>query len=245
MRDPNLLPAALVAGLALAAAGAASAGPPYATDDPAPTDRGHWEIYGFTGGQHGAGASSGASGLDLNYGGAKDLQLTAVIPAEFQSSGRPRWQAGDVELAAKYRLLHQDGPAGIDLAVFPRVFLPTAADRHGDRRASLLLPLWAGRDLGAWSVFGGGGYTFNPAGRDFWQGGLAVTHAFGERLDIGLEGFRQGADIAGAKPISRLGLGAAYRLTEHYSLLSAVSPTVENRREAGRYGFYVALKADY
>lgn len=245
MRVPKLLPIALVAGAALAAAGGASAGPPYATDDPAPTDRGHWEIYGFTGGRHGSRATTGAAGLDLNYGGAKDLQLTAVIPAEFQSSGRPRWQSGDVELAAKYRVLHQDGPARIDLAVFPRIFLPTAADRHGDRRASLLLPLWAGRDLAGWSVFGGGGYTINPGGRDFWQGGVAVTHAFGERLDLGLEGFRQGPDTTGAKPFSRIGLGAAYRLTEHYSLLGAISPTIENAQEAGRYGFYLSLKADY
>ena len=32
---------------ALAAAGPAWAGPPFVTDDPEPTDLGHWEIYDF------------------------------------------------------------------------------------------------------------------------------------------------------------------------------------------------------
>ena len=53
-----------------------SAGPPYQTDDPEPTDLRHWEIYNFidVDGRHGD--LDGAAGLDVNYGAAKDLQLT-------------------------------------------------------------------------------------------------------------------------------------------------------------------------
>jgi hypothetical protein len=64
---------------------------------------------------------------------------------------------GNVELAAKYRFLHQD-TVGWDVAVFPRVFLPSGSGIVGDNRASLLLPVWVQRDwTSAWSTFGGGG----------------------------------------------------------------------------------------
>ena len=43
----------LIAALVLASAAVpARAGPPYLTDDPDPTDLGHWEIYAFTTGEH-------------------------------------------------------------------------------------------------------------------------------------------------------------------------------------------------
>jgi hypothetical protein len=45
------------------------AGPPYRTDDPEPTDYGHYEIYAFTNGIVAEDGTSGASGIDFNYGG--------------------------------------------------------------------------------------------------------------------------------------------------------------------------------
>src|SRR5262249_15133980 len=134
----RLAPVAVFAA-SLSVAFPAFAGPPFLTDDPQPTDEGHWEIYNFVNGVHTPGDTAGEAGIDLNYGGAKDLQLTAVIPAGYDNSS---WGSGDVELAAKYKVVHKDGPWGVDIAVFPRVFLPTAFDRHGDRHANLLLPVW-------------------------------------------------------------------------------------------------------
>ena len=52
------------------------AGPPYVTDDPEPTDLGKWEIYGFGDGTRFAHSTEAATGFDINYGAAKDLQLT-------------------------------------------------------------------------------------------------------------------------------------------------------------------------
>lgn len=67
--------------------------------------------------------------------------------------------AGVVELAAKYKLLHQrKGSWTPDVAVFPRLFLPTADARFASTRLNMLLPFWAQKDFGPWSVFGGGGY---------------------------------------------------------------------------------------
>jgi hypothetical protein len=132
--------------VALAVAALASAralaGPPYVTDDPEPTDTGHWENYHFV---MGAGREY-ESGLDLNYGGAKDLQLTAVIPIKTEDD----WRSvglGEIELAAKYRFLHQDEKGWMpDVAVFPNITLPTGPHatghatfffRFGRRRTSI------------------------------------------------------------------------------------------------------------
>ena len=69
--------------LPLLAPAVAIAGPPYLTDDPQPTDPGHWEIYNFVQSTVGYGALLGETGLELNYWGAKGLQLTAVLPVGF------------------------------------------------------------------------------------------------------------------------------------------------------------------
>jgi hypothetical protein len=63
------------------------AGPAYFTDDPVPPDERHFEIYAFADGLRNSGGTSSDLGIDFNYGGARDLQLTAVFPV---SNERPR-----------------------------------------------------------------------------------------------------------------------------------------------------------
>jgi hypothetical protein len=235
----------------------ALAGPPYLSDDPETTDVGHWEIYNFA---TGLGAPSGPSsgglageaGFDLNYGAAKDLQLTAVLPLAF---GAPsafsdrglRGGPGDVELAIKSKVLHQsDGSWMPDVAVFPRLFVPTADRALGAGRLGLLLPIWAQKDFGPWSVFGGGGYQINPGAdqRNFWQGGGAISRSFGERLTLGAELFGQTRDTTAGGAYTTLNMAATYRLTKHWSLLGSAGPAWDKARADG-YVFYGALKADY
>jgi len=235
--------------LALAACLAASpawAGPPYVTDDPEPTDLGRWEIYNFAGGAHTPGVTSGEAGLDLNYGAAKDVQLTLVLPAGYVDAGSFDVGGGQIEAAAKFKLLHQDG-FGIDLAVFPRAFIPTSGGQFGPPRMNLLLPIWAGKDFGPWQVFGGGGYQINPGPgqRNFWTGGLAVTRDITKQLNLGAEVYARTADTDDGRSLVGVNLGAAWRLTPHWSLLAAGGPGIENARTEGQYDFYVALKADY
>jgi hypothetical protein len=72
-----MLAAALIAGPALA-------GPPYGTDDPLPTDLGHWEIYAFGEGARTDGMFQGSTGLDINYGALPGVQLTATLMSSWQ-----------------------------------------------------------------------------------------------------------------------------------------------------------------
>ncbi len=224
------------------------AGPPFVSDDPEPTEAGHWEIYGFGAGTHVTGETDGAAGLDINYGGAKDLQLTAVVPFNYQTGPDGTVGLGNIELAAKYKFLHQaDGSPLPDIAFFPRAFVPTAGRRFGTRRLSLLLPLWAQKDVGKWSIFGGGGYDINPGAgqRNFWLMGIGLQRAVSDRFSLGAEIYRQTADADDARRFTGVNFGALYKVADHWSLIGSAGPGIEHARTQGRYTFYLALKADY
>src|SRR6202041_3396059 len=96
----------------------AIAGPPYVSDDPEPTDYKHFEIYAFTNGLTARDGTAGQSGIDFNYGAAPDLQLTATVPEGFERPIGGGTDVGwsNVQLAAKYRFLHQDG-FGLDVSI--------------------------------------------------------------------------------------------------------------------------------
>ena len=228
-----------IAALLLAVPTVAWPGPPFVTDDPEPTDLHKWEIYSFAGFSRADRESTLDSGVDLNYGAVKDVQLTVVLPLHTES-GQPL-DVGDVQMAAKFKLLHQKpGTASVDLTFFPRVFLPTG---RGSRRAQLLLPVWVQRDAGKWSVFGGGGYTLNPGAgnRDYWVRGIAVTRQVRDGFQLGLEYYGQGATADGERRIDGINLGTVIHIAGPYSLLASFGQGLNRPQTIA----YTALKLDF
>jgi hypothetical protein len=222
----------------------AVAGPPYVSDDPQPTDYRHFEIYTFGSGTAARGGTSGAAGVDFNYGVAPDLQVTATLPAGFDSpvGGKTSVAPSNIELAAKYRFLHQDS-FGWDVAVFPRVFLPSGSNTVGDNRVSLLLPIWVQRDSGdGWSTFGGGGCTISARrAQDVCLMGGVVNYELLPKLQVGVELFHQTADGSGTPATSSLGVGARYDLNETYHLLGYLRRGIQNTTETDRTSWYAAV----
>ena len=218
----------------------AMAGPPYLSDDPQPTDYQHFEIYAFGQATRAAAGTSGATGIDFNYGGLPNLQLTAVLPLEYDEVGQTG--IGNVELAAKYKFLHQDD-VGWDIAVFPRVFLPSASRVVGDDHAAFALPLWAEKDIGKWALFGGGGCVLNRTAttQNYCFGGWAVTREVAEGLRLGVEIYHQGASDKGGKVSTVLGGGVTYDINANYHLLAYAGPGLENAAATGRQTFYTAI----
>ena len=229
--------------IALAAAATPSgAGPPYLTDDPAPTDTGHWEIYGFTAIEGRRATADIDAGFDLNYGAVKDVQLTATLPLSFSHERSEGWLGGtgDVELGVKYRFFH-DESNGLSAAIFPRVILPTASHSPGEK-TRFLIPMWVGKDFaGGTSLFGGGGYMINPGSgnRDFWQAAVAITHDIGKKVSLGAEITRQGSDTVGGAPQTRAGFGTIVQLSDHVNLLASAGPTWGDHRTG--YHLYAAV----
>jgi hypothetical protein len=219
------------------------AGPPFQSDDPEPTDYKHFEIYTFNNGTATRDGTGGEAGIDINYGGAPNLQLTATLPGAFNVPSRSglRLGLGNIELAAKYRFLHQEG-FGLDVAVFPRVFLPSPSSAVADNHASLLLPLWVQKDWGDWSSFGGGGCVFSAQhAQNHCLAGLVVTRKVLPKLQFGLELFHQTADSAGTPASTSVGMGVIYDLNDNYHLLGYVRRGIQNANQTDQYSWYAAL----
>jgi hypothetical protein len=246
-------PMSLCLGIVLALAlstGDAVAGPPYISDDPEPTDYRHFEIYTFNLGTTTRNGTTGQSGIDFNYGAAPDLQLTATLPEGFaESVGGTDFGWSNVQLAAKYRFLHQDG-FGLDVSIFPRLFLLSGSNLTGDNRASLLLPIWIQKDWnGGWSAFGGGGCVFSEfRAVDFCEVGGVLTYQLLPKLQIGAELFHQTAAsvsmpaTTGFSPATTsLGIGWRYDLNENYHLLGYVSRGIENVNETNQVSWYASV----
>ena len=222
------------------------AGPPYLTDDPVPTDTGHWEIYAFTAAEGRRSTVDEDAGFDLNYGAVAGIQLTATLPTTFSHTPQQGWRSGtgDVELGVKYRFF-DDEKNGVSAAIFPRIILPTAAHSPGEK-TRFLLPLWIGKDFaGGTSIFGGGGFTSNPGtgNRDFWQVGMAATQDLTKKLSIGAEITQQGAEVLGGTNQTRVGIGSIVQLSDHTNLLFSGGPTWADHEV--RYRIYAALGRNF
>ena len=216
------------------------AGPPYETDDPDTTDFQHWEIYAF-GSAEGRGRHvEGNAGLDVNYGLASGVQLTATLPLEFERGSATG--PGDIELGVKLRFLH-DEHGGFSAAVFPRLFLPSGAKPFTAGRAGLLLPLWLGKDWGGWSVFGGGGYMIQPGrgNRSHALAALAVTRDLSDKVALGVEAKREGPDAPDGRATTLFQLGGILQLGGPFSLLAAGGPLLEDGGGRARWHGYAAL----
>ena len=149
---------------------------------------------------------------------------------------------GNIELAAKYRFLTQDS-AGLDVAVFPRVFLPSMSPNVGEQHASFLLPLWMEKDWGQWSTFGGGGCEINRGGdsQNFCLIGAVLARQIVSTLQVGLELFHQTADTQGGEATTSVGAGFRYDLNDNFHLLGYLGRGVQNADSTDRYNWYTSI----
>jgi hypothetical protein len=230
--------------LTLATLAPATAGPPYLTDDPVPTETGHWEIYAFGAGEGRSAVFDGDLGVDLNYGPARNVQLTATLPLTVAHDGE-EWRSGrgDVELGVKYRFL-RDEESGFSAAIFPRIILPTSSLDSGGR-TRILLPLWVQKDFGSTSLFGGGGFEINPGtgNRNFWQYGVAVTRQVHDIVSVGAEVTRQTRDTTTGTAQTRAGVGTTVKLSSPFALLISGGPTWSDHHRG--YHVYSAIGLNF
>jgi len=193
---------------------------------------------------NGRSGSEAESGLDFNYAASENVQLTAVIPLAYAhpAGGTSHTGLGNVELAAKYRFLHQ-GDHGWDVAFFPRLFLPSGSTQVGERHYSLFLPLWLQHDWDQWSTFGGSGCEINHGGesKNFCVAGWVVTRQVLPQLQLGAEVVHQTADTRGGSSSTRVGAGLRYDLNDNYHLLAYAGPGLQNISDTGRYTWYASF----
>ncbi len=177
----------------------ADAGPPYVTDDPAPTDYRNWEIYapGIQFANTGKSAvSASAPFAEFNYGAFPNIQVSTALSQEYDRTAfSHQYGYGDTHIGVKYRFL-QESDHRPQVAFFPSIDIPSAAGAHVVTR----LPLWLQKSFGQWTAFGGGGLNINPGpgNRDYTLFGAALTRALSPATTLGIELFHQGAATTGA-----------------------------------------------
>lgn len=201
-------------------AAALYAGPPYLTDDPDPVDPGHFEVnVAVIANRSHDGSEGSLPRIELNYGAMENLQLGIATPIVFDD---PRGEnthvgLGDLQLSAKYRFL-PEAPDRPMVAFFPSITLPTGDDDRGlgAGKLTLLLPLWFQKswDDDKWTTFGGGGWVYNPVGRNYWVTGWAIQRQVTEKLAIGGELFFQTADGADAEDVLSGNLACVYDVSD-------------------------------
>jgi hypothetical protein len=134
-----------------------------------------------------SGRSGAFPGVEINYGGAPDVQLHLGVPLAFDRGTQPgtRYGIGDAELGVKYRWVQETATTPM-VAIYPTYALPTgsAARELGNGRPQVFLPVWLQKSFGPWTVDAGGGYWINhaPDARDNWYAGWLVQRKMNERL---------------------------------------------------------------
>ena len=228
-----------VIGAALLLCNPASAGPPYITDDPEPTDTGHWENYLYVEGTRAEGAfNAPGAGIEINYGAFADTQFTWSCPAHSQSGARryghrlgAAWRWREVSLHGRGR--EWLAPAG---RILP-------ANLHSRRRESHntpiteLLPIWLQKSFGDWTTFGGGGFMDNPGAgnRDYEIYGWALQRQLTNNFALGAEIFGQSRSSIDDNASMAIGVAALYNISDQWHLVVRSTPASSMR--ARRTGF--------
>ncbi len=224
----------------------AVAGPPFVTDDPEPTDTGHFENYLYTQGTRVAGqALDPGAGVEINYGAFANTQLTWAVPLN------PNPGPGGMGLVwaplgggVKYRFIQENHDGWRpQVAIFPQVFIPVGPASRS-MPTTELVPIWMQKSFGAWTTFGGGGYTNNPGAgnRNYIIYGWVLQRQIIDNFVLGGEVFGQTRDSVSDRASTAVGLGALYDFNDALHLIASVNTGIVDARQSDQFSFNLALK---
>ena len=207
----------------------AQGGPPMITDDPGTPGNGRWEINiawseALSGGTHLAELPL----VDANYGVGDRIQLN--YQSSWNINEDPGGRASDglaqTQLAVKWRYFDA-GDQGLQLSTYPRVTFQNPgsdADRRGvtPPGSSVLVPLEAVKDLGAFSLDVDLGHTFSASSAmRGWMCGVCLGREVRKGLELDVEAHANTNEGLTASEII-VNFGGRVDLTEHTTLLVAV-----------------------
>jgi hypothetical protein len=213
---------------ALLVSRAASAGPPFVTDDPEPIAHRHWELYVGSQAAHEAGEWSGTAPLlEANYGVVPNVQLHVIAPLAYSdtSVGGTHYGYGDMELGSKIRFI-QEGEWMPQIGIYPMLEVPTGARRLGlgNGSAQVFVPIWVQKSFGRWTTYGGPGFWIDAGRpeRHWWYFGWEVQCRIVEGLALGVELFDSTPKEKGNANDLRFNVGAIIDISDtHHILVSA------------------------
>jgi hypothetical protein len=230
-------------------AAAASAGPPFQTDDPEPIGFRHYEFYTFAT-TDGTAIETDAAGpaLEFNWGALPNVHLHIIVPAAavFPSDGPRAYGLGDIETGVKYRFVEETKHRPM-IGTFTMIELPSgsAARGLGIGRTWYKIPIWIQKSFGKWTTYGGGGITVVPMNgfSNYGFAGWLVQRDLGKKLTLGTELFYHGAEGFAAPQThaaAMVDVGGYYKFRDPgFQLLFCYGHTAVGQRENYAYlGLY-------
>lgn len=222
----------------------ALAGPPFDTDDPAPTDYRNYEIYsGVTTHQDTGVGTAELPFFEINYGLMPNVQFSLHFGDAQQIAAETPNAYGfeDFQTGLKVRFVQETAHAP-QIAFYPQVTFATGASGVGAGHGTLFLPLWAQKTIGKVTVFGGGGFDFDrdATGTGDWQAGLAAMYPVTPDDTIGMEFTRTTPHDAYSQ--SDIGVGYIHMLGTVHALLFSVGHsygTQPHYRGYAAYGWFL------
>lgn len=224
----------------------AFAGPPFRTDDPVPVPFRHGEVYLFsTGVFDQSGAAGVGPAVEFNYGILPNTQFHMILPLAYSSpkNSPSHLGYGDTEVGVKFRFVEQTELLP-DIGTFPIAEIPTgnASKSLGNGKAQLYLPIWFQKDVGKWTVYGGGGYWINPGeGNKNWTfSGILVQYNFSDNFFLGTEFFHQSPSLTDSESNTGIHIGGGVTVVKNYQVLFS-SELGNGITSYKHYAYYLGL----
>jgi hypothetical protein len=211
--------------------------------------------------------------LEFNYGAAEGVQLHVIAPfvrdQQLDGASSPDPYAatygyGDTELGIKIRFVDEDKNGWMpQIGIYPMYEAPTGdkLKTTGKGHGYGYLPLWLQKNIGDFTLFGGGGYWINPGttmsqipgpshvtietrNRNYWFEGIGALYAITEDVHIGPEIFHQSRSTDQPDGIAQTGfnIGGIYDVTEHDHMLMSAGRGLENARVTNMFSYYIAYQ---
>ena len=248
----------MIAGVLLVGAwgGHVFAGPPFVTDDPETTDYKHWEIDFAAIYSHTAGADfAQAPSLEVDYGLIEDVQLHGIfsLASERDPGGEAHTGFGDMELGVKYRFSHETETIP-QVGIFPLIEVPSGDPRKGlgNGKVQIFIPVWAQKSFGKkvgkeedekeWKTFFGGGFWYNPAGRNFYLFGWELEKYINEHLTLGAEIYHGTPSDVGEQGHTAFNVGGYFHFDEHNHILFSAGRDIDG---PNRFSSYLAYQLTF
>lgn len=223
----------------------AAAGPPFQTDDPEPVAHRRFEVDISSQYANSFGAVSGsAPALGVNYGLMPNVQLSLTLQLNENSESRSApWKVGfgDTTVGLKVRFV-QETARRPQIAFYPAIVIPTGDAKNGlgGGFPKLILPLWLQKDVGAWTVFGGGGITRNPGPgrRNYTFSGLAAQRQIARDTSFGVEIFHATADTIAGNGSTGFSVGSVRSLDATHSVMFSIGRSIGPANSLSAYAGY-------
>jgi hypothetical protein len=190
--------------------------------------------------------------LDIGYSVTPDLYLHFYQPYAFDrlTGGKTHSGPGDTEIGVRYRFIEPDDNGWRPGVVFyPLVDFPTgeANKNLGTGRTHFFLPLWAGKLIGKWTVYGGGGYWYDRGNgyKDWFFFDAGVQRQLTDSLRLGVDVFHATSSRTGLRDSTGVNLGGGYDFTGNHHLLFSVGRGIVNVNETNRLTAYLGYQLTF